>query len=73
MRKLIFTLAALACAGLAAPAAASDGMSDGWSRLQLANAVMLGKTQAIHEFSAAEKKKGKKKKKGVTSRKSWGG
>jgi hypothetical protein len=62
MRKLILTLAALACAGLAAPAAASDGVSDGSSSPQLITAGMLGKAQAIHEFSAAENKEGQKEK-----------
>jgi hypothetical protein len=70
MRKLTFTLVALACAGLAAPAVATDSTSSGRSSLQFANAEMVGKVQASHEFSAAEKKK---KKKAATSRKSWGG
>ena len=70
MRKLTVTLVALACAGFAAPAFATDSLSGGSSSPQLVNAEMLAKVQASHEFSAAEKKK---KKKAATSRKSWGG
>jgi hypothetical protein len=72
MLKLTLTLAALACTAIAAPAFASDGGSAARSSLQLANAQMLGPAQAIQEFSAAGKKKAKKKG-AVTSRKSWGG
>jgi hypothetical protein len=71
MRKLTLTLAALACVGLAMPVFTTASMAAGSKNPQLAGADPTGKVSSVHELSAAGKKKGKKK--GLTTRKSWGG
>jgi hypothetical protein len=67
MRTLMLTLAAAACLGLAAPAAA-ECMPVQQSGSQTISAKMTGNAQY-----ASSQKKTAKKKKSMTKRSSWGG
>lgn len=71
MKTLILVLAVAAGLGLAVPAFATDKTSAGQSSAQVVRADP--NTAAAYTDISAQERKAKKKKKGTTSRSSWGG